>query len=58
MESLDFSRGDGFLLERASRMSRTTRQHIFNPRKLVVTRSAAPHRKPPKKKTPYELRIP
>ena len=41
----------------ASDMSRTTRQKMFNPRKLVVAQSVAPHRKPPKKKAPYESRF-
>jgi hypothetical protein len=31
-----------------------TRQQMFNPRKLVIAQSIAPHRKPPKKKAPYE----
>ena len=38
-------------------MPRTTRQQMFNPRKLVVAQSVAPHRKPPKKKAPYESRF-
>ena len=41
----------------ASDMSRTTRQQMFNPRKLVVAQSVAPQRKPPKKKAPYESRF-
>jgi len=38
-------------------MSRTTGQQRFNPRKLIVAQSVAPHRKPPKKKAPYESRF-
>jgi hypothetical protein len=41
----------------ASDMPRTTRQQMFNPRKLIVAQSVAPHRKPPKKKAPYESRF-
>ena len=41
----------------SSDMPRTTRQQMFNPRKLVVAQSVAPHRKPPKKKAPYKSRF-
>jgi hypothetical protein len=36
----------------ASDTPRTTRQQMFNPRKLLVAQSIAPHRKPPEKKAP------
>jgi|HubBroStandDraft_3_1064219.scaffolds.fasta_scaffold46103_3 hypothetical protein len=47
----------------ASDMPRTTRQQMFNPPKLLVVQSIAPHRKPPKRRLPMnhalpDLRIP
>ena len=42
----------------ASDMSRTTRQQMFNPRKLVVAQSVAPHRSLPKRRLPMNHALP